>query len=311
MPNLRQRLPPLDALVMFEAAARQASFTTAAAELHVTQAAVSRQIRLLEENLGIRLFTRSRRGVELTHHGRELQRTVSFTLRELASTTLRLRQGSVERVTIAMDQSIAGLWLTPRLPEFQRAHQDINFRLVVSDDEADCVKQDVDVAILHGDGNWPGYEARLLFGDEVFPVCSPTYLETHESIGSATDLAAHTLIDHEDDHGTWINWAKWQHLNNVAVQAEQRNLFINNYPVLIQAACDGQGIALGWSHLVGNLIESGRLVRLLPGVTTTDFGYYVLSREQRASKNVDAFIAWVFGCSDREQNSQEGEAGRK
>ena len=177
---LKSRLPPLDNLIAFEAAARLLSFTRAAQELNVTQAAVSQQIRNLEQVLGLKLFERVHRAVRLTAAGREYQHTVSASLRHLASATGDIRLSQTQpRLTLGCDQSIAALCLVPRLAEFQALHREVAIRLVASDKTADCLGEDIQVSIIHGKGDWAGYDCQMLFEETVFPVCSPSYLQKH------------------------------------------------------------------------------------------------------------------------------------
>lgn len=295
MLNLRKQLPPLDALVMFDAAARHLSFTEAAKELNVTQAAVSRQIRLLEENLGVRLFIRSHRTVELSPQGREFQHTVGSALVDLAKAANHVRNIPLVRLAIAADQAVAGLWLTPRLQRFRAAHPDTSIRLVVSDYEPDCLKGEIDVAIIHGSGSWPRHRCELLFSEEVFPVCSPDYLERSGPLSCPADLIEHTLIDHEDEHWNWMNWRMWLATNDFDLPSEHHKLQINNYNLVIQAAREGQGIGLGWRYLVDEMLERGDLVRPIPTSVKTEFGYYLLTQQERPlDPDVQAFVDWVF-----------------
>jgi DNA-binding transcriptional LysR family regulator len=301
MRGRRKDLPPLEFLVAFEAAARLGSFTAAAEELNLTQAAVSRQIRLIERSLGRSLFTRAHRAVRLTPEGRDFQHTVSLALSHIANAARGLRavEGS-SRLTVAADQSVAALWLLPKLEDFQREHGDIDLRLISSDLEADCLAEDVDVAIVHGDGNWPGYEAALLLDEEVFSVCSPAYLERHGAIARPADLLERVLIDLDDDHWNWINWRVWLTEQTVDLPhggdrpGGLRRLVINSYPLIVQAARDGLGVALGWKHLVDEPLAAGTLVRPLEHLVRTDFGYYLLMRQDReASPEAEAFRDWV------------------
>jgi DNA-binding transcriptional LysR family regulator len=303
MRGRRKDLPPLEFLVAFEAAARLGSFTAAAEELSLTQAAVSRQIRLLEQNLRRSLFTRAHRAVRLTPEGREFQHTVSLALSHVADAAkgLRTDEGRA-RLTVAADQSVAALWLLPRLEDFQRAHCDIDLRLISSDVEADCLAEEVDVAIVHGDGSWPGYEAALLLDEEVFPVCSPDYLERHGAVSRPADLLERVLIDLDDDHWNWINWRVWLTEQDIRLPrdgsgtgpAGLRRLVINSYPLIVQAARDGLGVALGWKHLVEEPLAAGALLRPLEGVVRTDLGYHLLVRQVRgASPQAAAFRDWA------------------
>lgn len=303
MRGRRKDLPPLEFLVAFEAAARLGSFTAAAEELSLTQAAVSRQIRLLEQNLGRSLFTRAHRAVRLTPEGREFQHTVSLALSHVANAAQGLRAPEDNaRLTIAADLSVAALWLLPRLAGFQHAHGEIDLRLISSDVEADCVAEEVDVAIVHGDGTWPGYEAALLLDEEVFPVCSPAYLERHGAIARPADLLGRVLIDLDDEHWNWINWRVWLTEQDIhpprngsgTGPAGLRRLVINSYPLIVQAARDGLGVALGWKHLVEEPLAAGALVRPLEQTVRTDLGYYLLVRQDRdASTQAAAFCDWA------------------
>lgn len=291
-----KRLPPLGTLVAFEAAARHLSFTAAASELHLTQAAISRQIRLLEEDLAVRLFVRANRAVSLTPEGRSLQHTVSLALGHIANAAEQVRStGGERRLTIAADQSIATLWLMPRLAEFRRANPDILVRLVASDDDDVCLADHIDLSLVHGDGSWVGYDATPLFGESVFPVCSPDYLAQHGPLSSVEDLAQQTLLDLEDDHWDWMSWRVWLTENGVDLPSEHHGMAINNYPLVLQAAADGHGIALGWQHLADSYLSDGRLVRPLGDITvTTAFGYYLLAPLGRpANADTETFSQWL------------------
>lgn len=293
---LGKRLPPLGTLVAFEAAARHLSFTAAASELHLTQAAISRQIRLLEEDLAVRLFIRANRAVSLTPEGRDLQHTVSLALGHIANAAEQVRAtGGERRLTIAADQSIATLWLMPRLAEFRRANPDILVRLLASDDDDDCLADHIDLSLVHGDGTWAGYDAQSLFDETVFPVCSPEYLERHGPISTVEELAQHTLLELEDDHWDWMTWRVWLTENGVDLPVEHHGMTVNSYPLILQAAADGHGIALGWRYLVDQYLAEGQLVRPMGDTAiTTAFGYYLLAPLGRAANtDVELFAHWL------------------
>ena len=274
---LKSRLPPLDNLIAFEAAARLLSFTKAAGELNVTQAAVSQQIRNLEQVLGLKLFERAHRSVQLSAAGREYQHTVASALRNLASATGDIKLSQTQpRLTIASDQSIAALWLMPRLGGFQRRHPEVTFRLIASDDTGDCLADDVHVAIIHGSGDWPGFASERLFDEEIFPVCSPGYLQTTGPVGNLETLAGRDLLNLDDDHWDWMNWRVWFNRKGVDLPFEHRSFEINSYPLLIEAAKHGHGIALGWRYLVDDDIASGKLVKPVQDSVPSDFAYYLV-----------------------------------
>lgn len=296
MKELRKSLPPLHALVAFEAAARLSSFSAAAQELNISQAAVSQQIRNLEESLNLSLFDRAHKTVQLTPAGREYQHTVAMALEHLAAATRDLRASRGRgRLTVAADQSMAWLWLMPRLGRFQDGNPAVSVRVVASDLEADCFAGDVDVALVHGEGKWPGLRAMRLFGDEIYPVCSAEYLKAAPPLSAPVDLVRHTLLHLEDDHWNWMNWRMWLTGNGVDQPAGEGGLTINNYALLIEAAKMGQGVALGWSGLVDHELDRGALVRPLRDSIRTRFGYYAVWPEHQAqSPQARAFIDWIL-----------------
>lgn len=295
MKRLRQQLPPLDYLIAFESAARLLSFTAAARELALTQAAISQQIRKLEQRLGVRLFLRRHRAVQLTPAGRQYQHTVAMALAHLADATTEARGiAAGARLTIAADQSVAALWLMPRLAGLRALLPEVALRLVVSDEEADLLDEDVQAAILHGDGAWPGFEAARIFPEEVFPVCSPGYLTDNPAIATPEGLAAALLLDLEDEHWNWITWRIWLTELAIARPAAHRPLSISSYPLVIEAARAGQGVALGWRHLVDDDLESGRLVQPLARSVATSFGYHLVwPARARPLPEALAFCGWV------------------
>lgn len=293
---LKNRLPPLDPLIAFEAAARHLSFTRAAEELHLSQAAISQQIRSLEDSLQVRLFTRSHRAVQLTSEGRDYQHTISAILKQLAGATMDIRNlDIVQFLVVGCDQSFATQWLCPRLARLRTAMPDVGLRLVASDDYGESLGAEIQVAVLHGDGNWPGYTALRLFDEEVFPVCSPDY----DHRGAADDWAGWLLqadlIDLADSHWNWMNWRLWLSGNQIDAPLAQRRLQINSYPLVIDAACAGQGVALGWRYLVDDLLAAGRLLRPVEHSLVTEFGYYLIYRPHlEQDEAVARFRGWLL-----------------
>ncbi|MFC6673002.1 transcriptional regulator GcvA [Marinobacterium aestuariivivens] len=293
---LKPQLPPMSSLIAFEAAARHLSFTRAAEELHLTQAAISRQIRQLEENLGLALFTRSHRAVRLTAEGRKFQHTVATALELLATAAGDLRHAKPHSpLSIAADLSIAAFWLMPRLPRFREAHPGIDIRVIASDDNTDRLEDGVDIAIQYGDeGGWPRYRRDYLLDEEVFPVCSPAYLARFPWLKEPADLLQTTLLHHEDEHWDWMDWRNWLASQGIRLTGQRQDLQINNYPLLIQAAIAGQGVALGWRHLLDDLLASGLLVRPIAASLRTRRGYYLITPDtDRLSPNAQRFCDWV------------------
>lgn len=294
---IKNRLPPLDTLLAFEAAARLLSFTRAGRELHLSQAAISQQIRSLEDKLRVKLFTRSHRAVQLTNEGREYQHTVSAILKQLAGATTDIQNIEVSPyLVIGCDQSFATQWLCPRLGRLRDRMPDVGLRIVASDDYGESLGPEVQVAVLHGDGNWPGYIAIRLFEEEVFPVCSPDYDHRQTGEDWAGWLLQAQLIELTDNHWNWMNWRLWLGGNDIDEPIAHRMLQINSYPLVIEAACDGLGVALGWRFLVDELIDSGRLLRPVEQTQISDFGYYLIYRENLQDDEIVAsFRDWLFG----------------
>ncbi|WP_339465007.1 MULTISPECIES: LysR substrate-binding domain-containing protein [unclassified Pseudomonas] len=297
MKNYRQKLPPLDPLIAFEASARNLSFTKAGLELHLTQAAISQQIRSLENYLGVQLFIRDNRSVSLTPQGRNFQHVVATTLANLASATTDLRaKGDGSVLTIGCDQAIGNMLLMPKLPELTAAFPQITPRLMISDVEKICLTTDVDAAIIFGDGMWHGFHAEKLFLERIFPVCSPKYFKNSPELQKASDLSEHKLIELEDEHWNWMSWRQWLDRNGVNTAIVTKGLTVNSYPLVIEAATQGHGIALGWDHLVSREIANGTLINPLPDTTIeSELGYYVLwPAGANSHPNIRGFIDWCL-----------------
>lgn len=273
-------------MLPFEAAARLGSFTRAAGELNVTQSAVSQRVRSLEDQLGITLFLRRHRKIELTAAGRELLNGVSIALGHLSAATESVRHAERHRrLRLATDSSVAALWLPNRLASFRKAHDDIVVDLTVSDLEEACLG--AEVAILHGAGDWPGFQSRLLFADRIFPVCTPAYLAQH-GFETAADLLALDLIDLDYQHWNWMNWGIWLTECGLEPSETRRVYQSNSYPAVVDAARAGWGVALAWDQFLDEDLAGGRLQRLGRQEVTTRFGYYVAIRDG-AGEEAQAF----------------------
>ena len=277
---LKKRLPPLEPLIAFEAAARLLSFTRAGEELHLSQAAISQQIRSLESSLQVKLFTRSHRAVQLTNEGREYLHTVAAILKQLAGATMDIQNVEFsQQLVLGCDQSFATQWLAPRIAQLRALLPGVSLRIIASDDYDESLGAEVQAAVLHGDGNWPGFHVRRLFAEEVFPVCSPDYAWQQAQQDWVGWLLQAQLIDLADSHWNWMNWRLWLGGNDIDEPLGNRNLQINSYPLVIDAACAGQGVALGWRYLVDDLIAAGKLLRPIEQSLQTEFGYYFICRE--------------------------------
>jgi LysR family transcriptional regulator, glycine cleavage system transcriptional activator len=254
-----RRLPPLNALKAFEAAARAESFTRAADELNVTQAAVSHQVKALEGTLGIRLFNRERQRLALTEAGREYLIVVRDALDRIAVGTARLVQRqSAGVLTISASPDFAAKWLVHRIGRFAESHPDIDLRVLATAHHVDFAREDVDLAIRHGDGKWPGLDVVRLCSERLFPVCSPKLLSGRNRIAGAADLLKFPLLRLED----WTTWARWFEAAGLADAVSlAHGPVLNRASMLIDAAAEGQGIALARTALAARDIIGGRLVQ--------------------------------------------------
>ena len=276
-------LPPLDYFLAFESAAKNQSFASAARELFVSETAISRKIRLLELHYDVALFLRGHRSVKLTPQGHALLEKTEPALEALRNASREmLSEHQKNAVTVAATNSVAALWLMPKLHKFNSRNKHVKIMLVASDSDQECLGENMDLSILRGNGNWPGYKSQLLFGETIFPVCSPKYLASRHPIEDINDLTSHSLIEVSSMHTEWMNWKTWLTQNGVKNLQVDQSASFNTYPLAIQAAVDGLGIALGWRHLVDHLLDSGELVRPLDQaeVRTTD-GYYLLKADNQ------------------------------
>jgi LysR family glycine cleavage system transcriptional activator len=252
-----RRLPPLNALKAFEAAARNEGFTRAADELCVTQGAVSQQVKALEATLGITLFSRERQRLVLTQAGREYLGVIRDALDRIALGTERLVQSRGSGVlTVSTSPDFAAKWLVNRLGRFAESHPEIDLRVSATMHQVDFVREDVDLAVRHGDGKWSGLDVVRLCSERLFPVCSPKLLSGSQPITTASDLLRFPLLRLDD----WTNWTRWFEAAGVADPVARGPVF-NRASMLIDAAIDGQGIALARTALAAWDILNGRLVK--------------------------------------------------
>ncbi|MGB3315495.1 MAG: LysR substrate-binding domain-containing protein [Albidovulum sp.] len=293
-------LPPLDYLLAFEAAAEQMGFAGASKVLNLSETAISRKVRLLELHFGLNFFERGHRSVTLTQYGREFLTRIQPALDALrAAADDTLKTGQNRPVVLAATNSVAALWLTPRLRKFREANKHLNIMLVASDDDEECLADMVDLTILRGDGDWPGYDAELVFGETIFPVCSPDFLAANPDVSDAGSLPNAQLIEVSSSHTEWMNWRTWLGQTDVPFRRLDRTMMFNTYPLSIHAAVDGVGVALGWGHLVDQLLEAGKLVRPLGNRhVRTDHGYYLLTpRNRPAFPGRQEVAAWLMSIS--------------
>jgi LysR family glycine cleavage system transcriptional activator len=290
----RQELPPLNALRAFEAAARHLSFTRAAAELFVTQAAVSHQMKALESHVGVKLFRRLPRRLLLTDEGQAYAREVSDAFTRLAAATARLREPDARAarlLTVSVVPSFAARWLVPRLGRFRRRHPEIDVRVSPQSEAADFARDDVDVGIRYGGGRYPGLRSDRLLDDELFPVCSPRLAA---KLRTPRDLR-HQVLLHDETHEDWRTW-----LTSAGVAGEvdaSRGPIFTDASMLLEAATGGQGVALGRRVLAGDALARGRIVRAFPRVPAlpSNRAYFVVAPRATAEQaRIRAFREWLL-----------------
>jgi LysR family transcriptional regulator, glycine cleavage system transcriptional activator len=288
--DLRQ-LPALYTLKAFEAAARHESFSRAADELFVTHGAVSHQIRALEDELGVSLFAREGKRVRLTDAGSRYAKEVRAALMTLLDATREVRGGQRERrLVVSSMLSFSARWITPRIGRFIERHPQIDLELVSTNELTDFTRQDVDVAIRFGGGNYPDLHAELLLEDVFFPVCAPSYCGGNLPRTPA-DLPHMQLLRSDDEL-----WRTWFHTAGLTDVAEpRRGVLFQDSSNLLQAAIDGQGIALVRRSIAMHEIAAGRLHRLFEIDAPSPWTYYfVCPPAVLASPRVQAFRSWLF-----------------
>lgn len=251
-------MPPLNALKSFEAAARHESFTRAAAELHVTQGAVSHQVKALEAELGIKLFHRERQRLMITEAGREYLNVVRDALDRIGVGTEHLVQRqSAGTLTVSISPDFAAKWLVHRLGRFAQAHPDIDLRIAAAMHHVDFAREDVDIAVRHGDGTWPGLHVARLSTEQLFAVCSPKLLSGRHRMSRPSDVLKFSLL-HLDSRKDWSRWLEAAGVPSVELSDGP---VFNRASMIIDAAVDGQGIALARTTLAAWDLINRRLVR--------------------------------------------------
>lgn len=296
---MRLELPPLNAIPAFEAAARHKSFTRAAEELYVTHGAISRQVKNLEEYLGQQLFRRLPRSLELTPPGRTYLEVVRQSLSLLSDGTKDMRRHQQDKpITISVIPSFAVRWLVPRLDRFYRAHPGIEVLLNASFSMVDFSKEDIDLAIRLGGGNWGGLNSELLMTIDITPVCSPALMEGEHPLDSPGSLAHHTLLHDTTRDG----WRAWLRLSGVKGVDHQRGPLFNDHNVLLQAAIDGLGVGLARKRLVKDDLANGRLVQPFPVWLPSEVAYYIVFPKRRSNPKLDAFKSWLLEEANNEKD---------
>ena len=302
---MRRHLPPLNALRAFEVAARHMSISQAAVELRVTPAAISHQIRLLEDHVGLPLFVRNGRGLALTDAG-------SAGLRDLREGFARLcaamdaidSLGEAGVLSVSVAPSFASKWLLPRLELFRTAHPEIDVHVSASMQLSDFVKDGTDVAIRYGAGRYSDLAVEQLLEESVVPVCSPEFLKQHGPFFTPGDLVEATLLhdDSPDNDPSCPNWEMWLSAAGAKHIDSSRGPRFNQSSLVIEAAAQGSGVALAKTALAGRDIRQGRLVQPFTSSVKVDFAYYIVAPRAKLNlPKVSYFIDWLRSEARREE----------
>jgi DNA-binding transcriptional LysR family regulator len=295
MVKRRYRLPPLELLPAFEAAARNLSFTKAGEELFLTQSAVSRQVQALEAALGVRLFERRTRALLLTPAGQSAYRTAQDVLERVQALARSFQPGAeVRAITLTTTPGFASLWLIPRLARFIQAHPGIDVRPSATNEVVDLARSGVDVAVRycsHADSAG----GRKLFAGSITPVCSPRLLAGGEPLAEPAELQRFPVLYLDDPRAAWFDWNLWFHALGLGEFRPARKLHFSHYDQMIQAAVSGQGIALGLDPLVRDLVRDGKLITPFRRAAIPARAWYLVRSPASLDRtDVDAFVAWLL-----------------
>ncbi|RXK32793.1 transcriptional regulator GcvA [Arsenophonus endosymbiont of Bemisia tabaci Asia II 3] len=293
-------MPPLNALRVFDAAALHLSFTKAAEELFVTQAAISHQIKGLENFLGLKLFRRRNRSLLLTEEGQSYYLDIKEIFSSLREATWKLQALSAKgALTVSLLPSFAIQWLVSRLSSVNRAYSDIDVRIQAVDHEGAKRADDVDVAIFYGYGNWPGLRTDRLYAEYLIPVCAPALLAGRYPLKKRQDLIHHALL-HDSSRRDWQAYARQLSLQDI-INVEQGPIFSHS-AMVIQAAMHGQGIALINNVMTKNELDTGRLVCPFNDVLVSKKAFYLVCHDNQAKLGrIAAFRQWILAKAASEQ----------
>jgi LysR family transcriptional regulator, glycine cleavage system transcriptional activator len=290
--------PSLDLLRGFEAAARHLSFTHAAHELFITQSAVSRQIKALEERLGVILFVRGARGIGMTEAGERLYRAVSAALAQVQEAVASLSNTGSRTVTLSCTLAFCSLWLIPRLSSFQKAHPGVEVRLSASNEVVNLGRSRIDLAIRYAPAQRAPTGALRLFGEAVAPMCAPALLkDKSRPLHRIEDLRHHILLHLDEPMGPlpWLWWSTWLEAAGLPQLQPAGSMHFNHYEQVIRAALSGQGVALGRMPLLGGLVNDGSLTLLFPDSAASNRAYWVVTSEAaRQRPEVGWFVEWLM-----------------
>ena len=294
---MARRLPPLNSLKSFEAAGRLLSFTRAAHELNVTQAAVSHQIKLIEGYLDLTLFVRTPRKLVLTEQGRALLPDIIEAFDKLSNAIGAVRQEpSSKMISVRLAPSFAAKWLSPRLKYFWLQHPEIDLCLYHANPAVEFDREEIDIAVTYGKGDWPGVVADPILSLDFYPVCTPAFMTNDRPLSNIDNLRYYSLL-HDANYECWSDWLKLAKIEGINAN---KGTIIDDTNVLIQAAVDGQGVALGSTTFVQDLLDSGKLVKPFDITLVNEFAYYVVCPEAHLkNSSVQAFKNWLLALTEK------------
>lgn len=287
---------PLQSLFFFEAAVRHLNFTAVADELGTSQPAVTHRIASLEKYLGVALFKREHRGVTLTAEGSNLFEAVHENLVNINDAIEKIRSRRMRQVlTVATDFAFANFWLIPRLAALQELLPNLDVRIVTSQNEFDIRGEPVDLAVSFGTGQWAGCETEQILPEIVVPVCSPGFLAKHAMADAPEELMRLPLLHLDSqDEMRWMTWENWFAVHKLTVRNDDHRLTLGNFPLVMQAAIAGQGIALGWLPLIDDLIRNGQLITVAAPLRTKRGYFLVKPYSHRSQVGFDTFREWII-----------------
>ncbi|KAA3627093.1 MAG: LysR family transcriptional regulator [Proteobacteria bacterium] len=281
MQKLRRYIASPNALFVFEAAARLGSFSAAARELGVTHAAVSLSMKKLEQNLGVNLFQRKHRRIQITEVGERLAHDFTIGLTHICRSVEQVqRRHSDRRVRLSVTTGFATYWMVPRLSFFHKMFPDLELQMITSNRDVDLLAEGLDLGVYRGDGKWSHYDSWLLAPDRVYPVCSPRYLNPEAPL-TLDELANLNLIHLDEAFRDRPDWSQWFSANGYQWDDDGGGLRFNDYALVLQAAREGEGVALGWHHIVEAFIQRGKLSRPVQAEYSSDLGFYIVAPKYR------------------------------
>lgn len=298
MASLRRSVPSLGTLAVFEAAARLGGFTKAADELGVTQAAVSRQIRALEEDLNTPLFVRGHRKIQLTAAGRVLAEAVGQSFERIADAIEVVRHPTrPEMLTVSTTLAFSHFWLLPRLPSFRTEHPGLELRVISQDTPIDLRDGEIDVILRFGRSPFRDGRTVASFPEMAYPVCSPEFAERLGPDFDVARLAELPLIEMDPVEPAWMTWRRWFDLAGMKRPQRRSGLRFNHYSDAVYAAINGEGVSLGWHRVLERPLADGRLVRLGDLAVEPEEGHHLVVRETATGESaVAAFTGWIESC---------------